>query len=859
VAKKFLLIDGSSLLFRAFFAMGRMTAPDGRESGALYGLLTSLKKAVKDYHPDYLGVIMDRPEPTFRHVKFPEYKGNRPEMPEGLEAQMPFIQPMIEAMGYPYLALPGYEADDLIGTLARQAEEAGVESEILTADKDLLQLVTEKTKVIHTKWDNLLLGPAEVKEKFGVLPHQVVDVLALWGDASDNIPGVTGFGEKTSKELIAKYGSLDELYNHLDELKGKKKESLEKEKDLAMLSRELAQVACHAPVEFSVATFTPKAPNAVKCRELFSSWNFRTLLKDYETVEAREPVGTVAATDASTLFVEAAPAAEEIAATELEASDLSAFLKKQPAALRMNKHEDGVELVVAGASAAHHWNGDEPAAEKILGGAKRLLIADLKTTAHRFPALAAPLFKSGEDVLLMDALLRPDEPGWSLSVLAHSLHLSAPLMPAAEARLLFTAAPLLREKLAAQKIATLYDDLELPLTKVLFEMEAAGVMVDIAALKKLSEDFAGRLIDLEKKAHELAGMPFNLSSPKQVGEVLFEKMQIPASKKTSKTKSYSTDAEVLEKLAGEHEIARVLLDHRELSKLKGTYLDPLPGYVAADGRIHTTFDQTGAATGRLSSRDPNLQNIPVRGDWGGAIRSAFVAPPGKILLSADYSQIELRVMAHLAGDETMLAAFNENRDIHTETAAAVFNVNPAMVTPEMRRGAKAVNFGIIYGQGAFGLARQIGVHPKEAAKFIEAYFARFSGVRQYIDRIRAEALEAGRVTTFMGRHRHFKDLARLPFPRREAGLRAAVNATIQGSAADLMKVAMVHVQRKLHAAKSPFVMTLQVHDELLLEGPPAGANAAADLLRVEMEAAAKLKVPLIAEVHQGRTWAEAKG
>lgn len=853
---KFLLIDGSSLLFRAHFAMGRLTAPDGRESGALYGLASSLRKAVKDYKPDFVGVIFDRPEPTFRHVEYPDYKGNRPEMPEGLAAQMPYIEPMVAMLGLKYLALPGFEADDLIGTLARQAEEAGVECEILTADKDLLQLVTQKTKVIHTKWENLLLGPAEVLEKFGVRPDQVIDTLALMGDASDNIPGVTGIGEKTAKALITKYDSLDGVYAHLDELKGKQKENLEKERDLALLSRRLASVERFAPVEFSAVDYTPQPPDRAACVKFFTEWNFRTLRDEFAGGSGALAAENAAEEIPASAVADAGPPLET---REVSLDSLGLFLRTQTSGVRMNREEDQLRLTAAYETGAVSALASERDFIPALADAKAFVVADLKTTAHRFPLLAEYLFTGGEDPLLMDALLRPDEPNWSIPVLAQSLHLPYAAAPAEEARLLLRASIALREKLAARQLEKLHDELERPLLRVLYEMEAAGVAVDLPVLRGLSEKFAIRLAEIETRAHELAGMAFNLASPKQVGEALFEKMGLPVVKRTGKTKTYSTDAEVLEQLAGEHEIARVLLEHRELSKLKGTYLDALPEYIAADGRIHTTFDPAGAATGRLSSRDPNMQNIPARGEWGHAIRTAFITAPGRILLGADYSQIELRLMAHLAQDEAMIAAFAAGRDIHTETAAGVFGVMAGAVTNEMRSAAKTVNFGIIYGQGAFTLARQIGVPPREASQFIEAYFAKFPGVKRYIDATRALALDAGEVTTILGRKRFFKGLAQLPHMRREAGLRAAVNATIQGSAADLMKVAMITLNTRLHAEKLDWKLLLQVHDELLLEGDPRTAQQAAEALRESMESASKLAVPLTAEVRQGKNWAQTKG
>ena len=824
------LIDGSSILYRAFFAIRGLSTADGRPTNAIFGTLKMAEKLLKDHAPDHIAFIFDTPAPTFRHEAFEAYKANRPDMPDDMAAQIGPAKQILAAMGLPVLELPGFEADDVIGTLAKRATEEGCEVVIVTADKDLFQLVGPGVRVLHTKKEDALLDEAGVEAVFGVPPGRVVDVLALWGDPTDNIPGVPGIGEKGAKELVRRFGDLESVLAHAGEVERKAyREGLTNHADQARASRSLATVVTDAPVEAFPGDLRRREPDTAKLEALFREYEFTSLLP-----AAAAPA--LAAPEAAPLDGASLGRLESCVSCGMVWSDDEIWLS------------DGVGV----------WRGPRAALD---AGA----FAHLALCAH---GLKPFLRESGPDEFLagesfLDAavagyLLDPSARVPSVEDLA--LAFLGEACPKDDPAVRSLALARLREpilqKLDGLGMASLWRDIERPLVGALARMEAAGIAIDVPYFQDLGAAMARSLADLERDIFEAAAAEFNVASPKQVGEVLFDKLGLPAQKRTSKTKAYSTDNEVLEALREAHPVVPMILEHRLLSKLKGTYVDALPACAdPVTGRVHAAFNQTVAATGRLSSSDPNLQNIPARGEWGPRIRRGFRAAEGRLLVGADYSQIELRMLAHLCGDESLARIFARGEDIHTSTASEVFDVAPPFVTPDMRRQAKAVNFGILYGMGPFGLARELGVTQKESKAFIERYFARFPKVRAYLDGVQSEVLRTGEVSTILGRRRLFPGIARAPKPLQQALLRQAVNTTVQGSAADLIKKAMVGVEPLLPPGSR---LVLQVHDELIVESPEAEASKAAETLRSAMESAMRLSVPLVAGTSVGERWSDLK-
>jgi len=833
MAETLYLVDGSSILYRAFFAIRNLSTRDGRPSNAIFGTLKMVQKLLKEHSPTHMAVVFDLPAPTFRHEAYAQYKANRPEMPREMAVQIEPAKAILRAMGLPLVELPGYEADDCIATLAKRALEAGMEVIIVTADKDLLQLVRPGVRVLHTKREDLPLDSKGVEELFGVPPERVVDVLALWGDPTDNIPGVPGIGEKGAKELVRQYGDLESVLAHASEIKRKAyRDGLLTHAGQARLSKELATIREDAPLSEKPQDLRVGVPQREALNALFAEYEFTSLLE-----ESDRPRTEVLSAQATALDEAGRRLLQEAEAVGLAWEGEGAWLS------------DGREV----------WTAplDALPAEWLLG---------LPLCAHGFKGLLRRFegrYGGGEMGLGLDTavagyLLNPSGAAPTLQQLAQR-HLNA--APATEDRagaalcLARLKAPL-EEHLRALGMAGLYREVEWPLIGVLARMEAAGVSVDLPYFEALGRELEAALEALETQIREVSGAEFNVASPRQVGEILFEKLHLPVLKKTSKTKSYSTDSEVLEELRQAHPVVPLILDHRMLSKLKGTYVDPLPAWVdPATGRIHAQFHQTVTATGRLSSSDPNLQNIPIRGEWGGKIRRGFVARRGGLFVGADYSQIELRVLAHLCGDPALRRVFERGEDIHASTAAEVFDVAPPFVTPDMRRQAKAINFGILYGMGPFGLARELGVSQREAKAFIDRYFARFPEVRGYLAGVQESVLAKEEVTTILGRRRLFPGIAKAPKPLQAALLRQAVNTTVQGSAADLIKKAMVAVEPLLPESCR---LVLQVHDELIVEAEEANAEAAGRILKEAMEGAMVLAVPLVVSLSTGRRWDELK-
>jgi DNA polymerase-1 len=871
---KLILIDGFHTIFRAFYAIRELTNSKGEPTNAVYGFVQILRKLLRDEKPDYLGVAWDvDDETTLRKQKFADYKANRAPMPEELRPQIPQIQRAIEAFRIPRLELESYEADDVMGTLAKKAAAAGLDVVLVTADKDMLQLVGDGVSLLHTG-RNKLYDAKLVEEDFGVPPAQVADVLALMGDAVDNVPGVPGIGEKGAKQLVKEYGSVEALLERAGEISRKAyREGLTAHRDQALLSKELVTIHTDLPIEPHLESLVVEPPDADALRALYSDLEFKTLFEELggsgaaaapacalvEIEDAGELSGKVAELGVRRYFVLVpgeAPVAMAIAGEE--GGGLFVDLRRDAMA-------EAVRGVVAGSTAAADFE---------------LVGHDLKELLRLAPEVAPAA--SRFDTLLASYLLRTSTHGHPFEELAFEKLGVQPrtlkesgfdkgqLPPIGDERLVAYAAervdllrrlrPMLEAELAASSAGRVYREIEAPLTPVLLRMEERGIALDVDYLRAMSAEMAAEMARLEGEIYELAGERFNIQSPQQLGAILFEKLGLKAKRRTQKTKSWSTDADTLAELAAEgHALPERLLRYRELSKLKGTYVDALPAMVAADGRIHTRFMQAVAATGRISSWNPNLQNIPVRTEQGARIRRAFRAAPGMLLVCADYSQIELRVLAHIAQEPALVAAFQRGDDIHRATMADVLGISPDLVTAEQRRAAKAVNFGLIYGQGAFGLAQSLGIPVKEAERFIEEYFARYKHVKRYMEETVARAETEGRVETLWGRPRLLPELHHPNRAVRENARRVAINSRIQGSAADLLKLAMIAVDGALAAAGSAARLLLTVHDELVLEAPESEAAAVAALVKREMEGAARLDVPLVVDTGVGPNWGEAKG
>lgn len=870
------LVDGFSNIFRAYFAIRGLTNSQGLPTNATYGFLQMLRKLLREEEPELIGVAWDLGEPTVRSDRYKEYKAQRPDTPEDLLPQFPWVRRTLEALRIPILEYEGYEADDVLGTLAGQAEAAGYDVVLVSADKDLMQLVTEHVRMLHTGRDKLY-GPAEVEEDFGVPPAQVVDVLALMGDAVDNVPGVKGIGQKGAVQLLREFGSLTELLERAEEVKRKSyREGLQTHRDDAEMSRELVTIHRDLHLDFDPETLRHDPPDTEALAALAAELEFRTLLEELRGSDGgSNGTGT--------------PLAEVEKADDLR-TRVDALGERLTLLSVMGDGPLG--LAVSGADGDGLWidlrrEGLQPAvqewlAERCADAKSHLVAHDLKPL-YRFADLAGNPACERFDTMLAAYLLRPAAHGFSLAKVAlDRLQLTLPsredagfgkggeapdpgdegLRTWAGEQLAATArlAEVMRPELEAEAgMVRVYDEIEAPLTAVLMRMERHGIQLDSAQLEQLSEEFGAEMEELQRQIFEEAGHEFNLNSPRQLGEVLFEELGYPVVRKTRKTKSYSTDAATLEELSNRgFPLPRLLLRYRELSKLKSTYVDALPAEVGEDGRLHTDYVQVGSATGRLASTNPNLQNIPVRTEDGRRIRQAFIAPEGFRLLVADYSQIELRVLAHIAEEPALIEAFREELDIHAATAAAVLGIDPDLVTADQRRAAKVVNFGILYGMSAFGLARNLGIPQAEAKGFIDTYMARYPRVQEYIRATIEQAETTGRVETLYGRIRWIPELQSKSPPVRDNGRRIAINAPIQGTAADLQKLAMIAVDRRLRAEHPRAALLLTVHDELVLEVPEDEVEAVSALVTEEMQGVAELAVPLVVETGVGRSWYDAK-
>lgn len=884
------LIDGSSQMYRAYHAIRGLTGPDGKSTNAVYGFVTMLRKLIADHEPELIAAAFDLRGPTFRTELAADYKANRAPMPPDLAEQVPWVHQACEALGVPILTHAEYEADDVIGTLAEKARGEELDVAIVTGDKDFYQLVRDGIRVFNPRDEGAWFDAGGVQEKFGVAPSQVVDVLSLMGDAVDNVKGVPGIGEKGARGLIAAHGTLDALLADVAAVSPTRyRTALEKHAGDALRSRDLVRIHTDVPVPFDRSALQYRGPSRERCLELFSALGFRSLLADYAPTAATVEkdyaiVRTVEEIDALAGAVAGAGRAGIALLADAErpmrAGIAGIALSAGP---RHARYVPFGHRALGGAGIDLDRKTALGRLAPLLGdSAVRKVGHDLKTAALVLARHDAPLAGLDLDTLLASYLVDATKSAHTLGELAlelvgyRAVTDEAVVGKGAQARsfadlpaeavlelagersdLPLQIADPLAESLAAEGLDALYREMELPLVPVLVDVERTGVLVDTQVLAAQAARLERELATRQAAIHELAGETFNINSPKQLSAILFDKLQLPARRRTGKTRVASTSVDVLEELALVHDLPRQVLEWRSLQKLKGTYLDALPQLVDPEtGRLHTSFNQAVAATGRLSSSDPNLQNIPIRTAVGREIRSAFVARPGALLISADYSQIELRVLAHLSGDENLTDAFKRGEDIHDRTALSVFGPESGLDPHELRRRAKIINYALLYGKTAFTLARDIGVAPAEAQAFIDAYFAGFPAVRAFLDRTIADARETGVVTTMFGRRRRVPELTSRNGQIRSAAERVTVNLPIQGTAADILKRAMIDLHGVL-PADSPMILT--VHDELLLEVPEARADEIAALVRERMEGAAELSVPLTVDVGVGRTWKDAKG
>jgi len=872
-------IDGNSIVNRAFFGIRMLTANDGTPTNAVYGFIAILQRLLSEENPDAICVAFDLPAPTFRHERYTEYKAHRKGMPDELAVQMPILKEVLDAMNIPRYELAGWEADDLLGALAKSCEADNWECVIVTGDKDSLQLVTDLTRVKHIKTragqtETNDYTPAAFTDEYGFEPVKMIDLKALMGDSSDNIPGVAGVGEKTALDLVRRFGFVKDIYAGLDSLdiKDTLRNKLEAGRENAELSYELAEIRTDVPIDLNPKNSLRRDPDNDKLYELFKRLRFVSFIDKFRL---KPPVNTGVSAAAAI----AAPEIVSITAAEECTALLETSRSAECAAIKLDtEFFDSFAVTFPGDPKIYLLQrGTAGDFDNVL---REILSGNVKKAGHDVKDIIRSCLDRGIDTdgwifdsALAAYLVSPTDSNYDIARIAErycdytpgidsedsgqmSLLADTGKNLAEDAYAIGLLKDALDDKLKELELEKLFYDVELPLCRVLAEMENAGFLVDKEALAKFGEILAEGIAKTEEQIYELAHETFNINSPKQLGMILFDKLMLPAPKKT-KT-GYSTNVEVLDSLTGKHPIIELVKNYRELTKLKSTYADGLLKVIGPDGRIHTHFQMTVTATGRLSSTEPNLQNIPVRKEMGGEIRKMFVAADGSVLVDADYSQIELRLLAHIANDPVMLSAFEQNEDIHSVTASQVFGTPPDEVTSIQRFRAKAVNFGIVYGISAFSLANDIGVMPHEAKEYIGNYFEKYAGVREYMTEIIKSAKDSGYVTTLFGRRRFLPELKSPNFNTRSFGERVALNMPIQGTAADIMKIAMVNVFNRLGTEKLSAKLILQVHDELIVECPECEADAVCCILREEMENAAKLSVPLVAETRAGKSWFDAK-
>jgi DNA polymerase I len=921
------LLDAMSFIFRAYHAMQRqrpMSTRSGVPTAATFVFVNMINKLRRDFQPEYFAAVFDisgsvfRDErarsiatvrkwniktQTFDELDYAGYKANRTEMPPDLAQQLPFIRRSLEAFRIPILQSEGFEADDVIGTLARQAAERDHDVFVVSNDKDMLQLVTGKVKVLNPVKDNLILDREKVVEVLGVPPEQVIDVMALRGDSIDNIPGAPGIGDKGSVELIQQFGSVEAALDRASEVKGKRyRESLENNREMVLLSKELVTIHCEVPIELELENMRTQAPDVSACRALFNELEFTTMLKELAPEEEATPLSIIIdpspeevsrfvsqaraqgfslAFDTTLLEVvseqvgEAESEAIEEEEPELKTMSLGLFDAPQPAAEQKTAPQT-LKIAVSAEAGRALVFGLDKALENTATEPLRAVLADEQTpkSLHDLKAALRILGRHGadhglrlagpvDDLMLYSYLINPTHTTHPLPDVVARFS-GRPLPPSgdgllpASANAIRALAPLLKEDVESLGAGQVYRDIDLPLVPVLLRMEEAGVRIDREVLSEMGGRLTIEMQRVSEQIFEGSGHRFNINSPKQLGDVLFNKMNLPKPMKYGKGKVVSTAVDVLEELAEHNEVPRQVLQYRQLAKLKSNYIDSLPLLADANGRVHTTFNQVGTSTGRLSSTNPNLQNIPIKTELGREIRAAFIAAPGNLLISADYSQIELRLMAHFSEDPLLVRAFAEGQDIHTLTASEVFGIAPDAMDKQTRDRAKAVNFGIVYGISPFGLAQQLGIEQNVARLYIETYFSRYSGVRSYIDRLLEETRREQRVRTLFGRVRPIPDMQSRNANLRGFAERTAVNTPLQGTAADLIKIAMIRIDRRLREENFAAQMTLQVHDELLFDVPEKEVEQVKLMVRHEMETVIQLRVPVVVDCGAGPNWRDMK-
>ncbi|MCU1304805.1 MAG: polA [Candidatus Sulfotelmatobacter sp.] len=898
------LIDTMSFIFRAYHAMARqrsMSTKAGLPTAAVYVFVNMLRKLRDDFAPAYLAAVFDVAAKTFRdtqaeaitkvrkfdiktqtftEIEYKGYKANRAAMPEDLAQQIPYIRRALEAYRIPILELSGFEADDVIGTLARKAAAENYCVYVVSSDKDMMQLVNDDVQILNPPKDNLICDAAKVEEILGVPPERVIDIMALRGDSIDNIPGAPGIGEKGSVEIIKRFGTVEQALDRAAEVEKKTyRESLQNNRDIILFSKSMATIDTNVPVEFNVEAMRVGEPEVDNLRQLFTELEFTSLLKELLPVvqvtegdytEARSAadveniVNAVSEDGALAIAVELGqdelPAISEEEIVEEESQEAMLPLtagSSEPAPPEPASRRVAISAA-AGSAVVVKLDSASAAAKlrSVLTTLQTKAVHDYKSAIHTLDPQGIHLQGVRHDPMLYSYLLDPTYSSHRLADVAlrrFNLKLGGDLAEAADVTGRLATA--FREEIKQAGLTKLYEEIDLPLVPVLARMEQAGVKIDTAALAKMSTELEREIAVQEKAIHQIAGTEFNVGSPRQLGDVLFNKLNLPKPVKYGKGRTISTAVDVLETLAADHPIARMVLDYRQLSKLKSTYVDTLPALInRATGRVHTTFGQTGTATGRLSSANPNLQNIPIRTELGRGIRAAFIADPGHVLLTADYSQIELRLLAHFSRDPLLVEAYRRGDDIHTLTASQVFGVPPLMVTPDHRRQAKVVNFGIVYGLSPFGLSQNLGIDTSEAKQFITNYFETYKGVRAFIDKTLEEARRDLKVRTLHGRVRPIPDINSKNSNQRGFAERTAVNTPLQGTAADLIKVAMIRIDEALQERKLKSRMTLQVHDELVFEVPESEVDTMQSLVREQMEKVHALAVPLLVEMGVGPNW-----
>jgi len=877
------IIDGSNNVYRSYYAIRHLTNSDGFSTNAVYGFVTTLRKLLKDHNPDCIAVAFDEGRETARTNQFADYKKDRKPMPDDLVVQVPLVYEVLDAFRIPVIRSTEWEADDFIGSLACNARDRGYDVVIATSDKDFFQLVGDGIRLYHTGRE-VLYDAKGVEEVFGLPPEKVLDVMAIWGDAIDNIPGVPGIGEKGAKGLVQQFGSLDGVYENLEQIKkATQRKALEDNKEKAYLSKDLARIKCDLDLAIDFEKLKRTEPDRPKLHEIFSKLEFASLMQE---------------------FLPEAPQAPKEFRIAAGADDIREFAKRtERIALWLEPETpEGFDTPIAASLSTHPSESLLVPIDKSLGGtsemndALRELLAsdrvfvtyDAKAQTRRLRAAQLPVPSRWEDVMLMSYVINPGLPSHALPNIARDrlkqdiaarkdVQKVAPLFAldheigsgafgayqqylGEKSDVVIALRDVLEPELRRDEaLPRIYEQIEMPLFPVLAKMEERGIRIDAGLLRTMSKTMGEQIADLERRVYEEAGTEFNINSPIQLGHVLFEKLNYPVIKKTKTTKSYSTSVEVLEELASHgFAVPQLILQHRELHKLKGTYVDALPQIVGSDGRVHTTFNQAVAATGRLSSSDPNLQNIPIRTQMGREIRKAFIADEGWVLLSADYSQVELRILAHISQDESLIETFRRGADIHRATASKMFNIPEEELTAEQRRAAKTINFGVLYGMSAFRLSNELGISGQQAKEWIEAYFSRYPKIQEYLDRTLVEARNTGKVTTLFGRVRYIPEIQNRSFTVRGNAERMATNAPIQGTAADILKMAMIALEDRLGAHGSGARMLLTVHDEIVIEAPETSATEVAGIVKETMENVFPLAVPLAVDAHWGKSWYDAK-